>query len=912
MNRSACVIVALIVALATALPAAAQSTTSGSVRGVVTDPTGGVLPGAQVTAISDAIVGGRLNAFANESGVYRFPSLSPGVYNFEAVMSGFRTVRQENVQVGLGQSLEVNLELALEAVTEEIVIVAEASQVSTVSNTISHNLDQTYLRRAPLPRDATELMNYAPGVTAGNAYGATTEQANAYNLDGVDVSDPGSGNQWILPNFDWIQEVQVTGLGAEAEYGGFTGAVVNLITKSGGNEISGDFGAYYSSESLNSENAPEGAEGTNSLDSDWDVSFNLGGPLVRDRVWYFVSAQERERTEQPFFSAGAPDDDRGDSVRSWSRYLAKLTFQANNANKLVALVDYDGVDHDRRGVGEFILGSGAETQESPNWSYNVTWESLVNDSNFLAVKLTGFTGTDDRLAPSGRDLPGRYDADSTFEWDNYPWTWLTDKDRLTLDASWSLFADDLIAANDSHTFKFGVTYEDSSQDEVRTRNGGFTYYDDSYYCDSLDDYFADPECALYSSDRGSEIDFHAAQEGLHAYAQDSWKAGDVTVNLGLRYTAYQGGFKNGVEDVYDVDMLAPRFGLVWDLGGAGTTALKAHYGRYYEGLIAFMYDREVSGNAWTPFEIWDWDFDLDDWVLYSSRPTGGATMDPDISHPYVDQYVVSFEHQLTPEMLIGVDYVHRENQDIIAMVNVSDDYDALVAPGNPLTGGDLPFYELLSEQEFVLTNPGDAYRDYDAVMLRFNRRYADGWSLGASVVWSDLTGNTIEVDSYEDAWEDLNGSVNNEGKLPGHSEWELKLNASVDIPWDVILSGYYLYRSGTYWTPYVVMDGLYFNDRTDVNMQALGSEQLDDRHLLDIHLEKIFPLSSALDLSVMFDVFNVLNSDTVVDVQERWGTYYYDYETHPDGSEWDQSSSFAAPLAVEDGREVRLGVRLSF
>ncbi len=911
MRRRFQVVVALAIALAAALPAAAQSTTSGSVKGTVTDPGGGVLPAAQVVAVSEALVAGRLTAIASDAGVYRFPSLPPGTYTLEAHMPGFRSVRQEGLVVGLGQSREVNLQLALEAVTEEIVVVAEASRVSTVSNTVSHNLGQEYLSRQPLPRDATDLMNYTPGVNADAAYGAANAQANAYNLDGVNVSDPADGNQWILPNFDWIQEVQVTGLGADAEYGGFTGAVVNLVTKSGSNDLQGDVSAFYSGGGLNSDNAPPGAEGADSLDSDWDASVSVGGKVVQDRVWFFLSGEERERTLEPFYAGGAPEGDRADSVRSWSRYLGKLTFQVDNANRLVALLDYDGVEHEHRDTGDIVLASGAQRQDSPNWAYNLTWESLLSDANFLALKVTGFTGTDDRLPYFG-DTPGRYDADTDFEWDNYRWTWPTDKDRLTFDASWSLFADGLLAADDSHTFKLGLVWEDSSHDETRTRNGGFTYYDDSYYCDSLDAYFADPTCALYSSDRGSEIDFHAAQEGWHVYAQDSWLVGHLAFNFGARYTSYQGGFKGGDESVYDVDMIAPRAGFVWDVGGRGTTAVKAHYGRYYQGLMAFMYDREASGDAWSDLEYWDWDFDANEWVYAGGRPTGRATMDPDVAHPYVDQVLATLEHQLTPELLVGLDYVHRENQDILAMVNVNDDYDSLVAPGNPLAGGDLPFYELLSTQEFVLTNPAGAYRDYDSVVLRLARRYADGWSLNASVVWAETEGNTVDVDGYEDAWQDWNGQVNNDGRVPGQSEWQAKLDASVDLPWQVILSGYYRYLSGTYWTPYVTVDGLLENDRTTVNMLPLGSYQLDDVHNLDLRLEKSFGLGAGLDLSLMVDVFNVLDADTVTEVQERWGTYSYAWDNHPDGSEWVESSGYGRALSIQLPREVRLGVRLSF
>ncbi len=909
--------IVVVLALALVLPAAwsaAQTTTAGSIRGTITDSNGDPLPGVNVVATSDALVAGRTTAVTSAAGVYRFPSLPPGTYTIEAQLPGFQTVRQESVRVSLGQILGIDLQLPLASVTDEIVVIAQSAQVSTVSNVVGTNLDQQFIQHQPVPRSTTDLINYAPGVNNGDAYGAPNDQANAYNLDGVDVSDPASGSQWILPNVDWIQEVQVMGLGADAEFGGFTGAVVNLITKSGGNEVHGNAAVYYSGGSLNSENAPAGAEGVNKLSRDLEISVGLGGPVIRDKLWYFVSGEERSRKIDPFFIEGASADDRGQYERSYHRYLAKLTLQANQANRFAFMLDYDGLTTDNRNIGEFVLASGAYNQDSPNWAYNFTWESLVNANNFFAVKLTGFNGKNDYLPKSGSDVPGHDDYfNSGFLWGNYTYTWLTEKKRLNLDASWSLFADDLLVKDDSHTFKFGVVYEDSGQDEVRTRNGGFTYVDDSYYCDSLDDYFADPFCGVSSSDRGNEINFHATQKGLHLYAQDSWKLERVTVNAGLRYTSYQGGFKNGNDSVYDVNMVAPRIGAVWDVFGDASTAVKVHYGRYYDALMAFMYDREASGSVWSPYEFWDYNFDTGEFDIFAgSRQTGGATMDPGISHPYVDQWVGTVERQLTDTTLIGLDYIYRKNHDIIAMVNTNDDYDSLIAPGDPLTGGDLPFFELLSYPDFVITNPSAAFREYKSAVLRLHRRYQDGWSLQASLVWSDLTGNTVDVDGYEVAWTDKNGQVNNTGKLPGSSEWVFKVNASVDLPWDMIGSAFYLYRTGAYWTPYATLRGLYRNDRTDINLVPLGSEQYDDRSLLDLHLEKTFKLPKEVDLTLLVDVFNVFNSDTVLSVQERWGTYYYDYQDHPGNSEWVPSSGYKQPTSVESPREIRLGARVSF
>ncbi len=195
------------------------------------------------------------------AGVYRFPSLPVGNYVLEASMPGFQPVRQENVKVSFGQSLSIDLQLGDVTISEEIVVVADAIQVSTVDNNVGFNLGENFIERQPLGRDPTAMMNYAPGIQNDQAYGAPSTYQNAYNVDGVDVSDPELGSQWVLPSMDWVEEMQVAGLGADAEYGGFTGAMVNLVTKSGGNEFHGDARIYYSGGGLNSENTPEGTEG---------------------------------------------------------------------------------------------------------------------------------------------------------------------------------------------------------------------------------------------------------------------------------------------------------------------------------------------------------------------------------------------------------------------------------------------------------------------------------------------------------------------------------------------------------------------------------------------------------------------------------------------------------------------------
>jgi hypothetical protein len=915
-----------VVVLGTA-PVLAQGTTSGSIRGTVTDPEGGVMPGATVRVLSDSLVAGQLSAVTSGSGVYRFPSLPVGTYALEASMPGFQSVRQEDVRVSLGQTLNVDLQLGDVTISEEIVVVADAVQVSTVDNNVGFNLGDDFIERQPVSRDPTGLMNYAPGIQNDQAYGAPSTYQNAYNVDGVDVSDPELGSQWVLPSMDWVEEVQVAGLGADAEYGGFTGAVVNLVTKSGGNQFHGDARVYYSGSGLNSENAPEGAEGVNSVKSDIDGSASFGGPIVRDKVWYFVSGNIRQRDVEPFFTAGAPADDRANSERTESRALAKLTWQINESNNLRGFLDFDNRDWEYRGVGDLVLASGSAKQESPNWVYSLGYDSLINNHNFLELKLTGYTGGDDRLPYNG-DIPNRLDAETGFDWQNWYETRRKDVERMAFDAAWNLFADGLIAKNDAHSFKFGVNYEQSKSDYVTIRNGGFSYYDDSYYCDSIEAYFADPFCGVFSSDRGGEWNLKAEMEGLHAYAQDSWQAGPVAINLGVRYSKYTGNFAdpisaptNGKSDVYDVNMWAPRIGLVWDILGTSKLVFKTHYGIYYEGLTVTMFDREASGDALSDTEFWDYNFDTGEFDISAGGSVEArAQMDPDIKHPSVDQFVASLEYQLLRDMVVGLDYIQRDynniNTMVVANVDDYDEYTTLASPADsPLGGGTLPFYELIAPQEYLITNIDFATREYRSVALRAHKRYTNGWSLDGSLVWSDSTGTAdYDVAGYGTGFDDLNGFTNADGTLPNNSEWVFKVNGSVDLPWTLVLSGFYQWRSGEYWTPYVRFNGLFYNNRTTAFMTPRGSEQYPNRQVLDLRLEKQIALGGSKALALFIDAFNVLDFDEVTSVSERWGDYDYDYidPTDPEYNGWFQSSTYKSPLAIQTPREIRLGAKFSW
>jgi hypothetical protein len=908
-------VVLLLVMLASVAPLLAQSTITGSIEGKVTNEKGSPLEAVTIVVTSPALVKGQASTITDASGSYRFPALPPGTYAVEAQFPGYQNLKQEGARVRARIALAVNFVLPISEVKEEITVTAAAPEVSVVSNTVAFNFGERYIDNQPIPENYYKIIQMAPGVnfdytsssgSAMLAYGGTEERQNAFTLDGVNVADTGAGQHWVLPSIRWIQEVEVGGLGAAAEFGGYTGGVINAVTKSGGNALSGDVEFQYQSASWSASVDPE----TDEEFSFQDYAVSLGGPIVTDKLWFFVSAEYWKQVTTPYKAQGS-------STREIPRILGKLTWQADDNNRLSMTLEYDRVTNENRGVSEFVLPEASSKQEAPGGLLALHWESVFGSDYFLNVKLSGYSGEDNYLPYSGDDENGYIDYWNTeYEFANQDIQQLNDRSLWNLGASFSVFEDDLFGWNESHTFKFGAEYEQAESTDVWRRNGGFTYYLDSSNCDGgFKELKADPTCG-YTEDAFiefgyGEYDAKPKYSGYHLYAQDSMTAGRWTVNLGLRYGSYDGGWQSGrgTPTVYETSYLAPRIGVVWDILGNAKSALKAHYGVYNDKAYTYLWDRERSGDAVIPDQDCYYNPDTGQFDVCDEPTIIAADMGP-VEQASVDEWIFTFEQTLAPQMVLGFDYINRQFRNIMAMINTNNDYTKYVATDNPFGGGNLPVYDLNSPSEFELTTDNGAYRDMQSVILRFEKRYMDGWSLTSSLVWTDLPGNIRKNNGYANEYRDRNGLTNSDGNMDfSYNEWEFKLYGDVDLPWGFQLSGNYTYLSGWYWTPYVRVSGLNYNASVgrDINLTERGSQQLAARNLLDVRLAWRTDLSKGMSLMLWVQVFNLLNTDTIIDVYDRWGTYYLD-----DNEFSGPRASYGDPFDVEDPRQVRIGARWSF
>lgn len=283
--------------------AAAQEQT-GSIQGVVKDASGAVLPGVTVEARSPAAVGVS-TAVTNEDGVYRFPALPPGVYELTANLQGFTASVVKNVMVELGKQLTVDHSLRLAGVTETVTVTGEPPIVDTKSNATFSTISRESIERIPKGRDFTSILATAPGAQNESKAGGTqidgaSGSENRFIIDGVDTTNLRTGVSGKTMLLDFVQEVQVKSSGYNAEFGGATGGVINVLTKSGSNAFHGQFGSYFQTDDFYGKrrpfarfspfNANLAETGLLQPDDEWlyySPLADIGGPVLKDRVWFY-------------------------------------------------------------------------------------------------------------------------------------------------------------------------------------------------------------------------------------------------------------------------------------------------------------------------------------------------------------------------------------------------------------------------------------------------------------------------------------------------------------------------------------------------------------------------------------------------------------------------------------------------
>ena len=928
MRRCLVVLLGGLVFLAPAASWAQRVT--GNLVGTVKDDTGAVLPGVTVNLTGEKVVGTQ-TATTNPEGFYRFINLPPGKYDVTFALTGFGKVRREAVQISLGATEEINVALKVSQMSEEVTVVGEAPVVDTQTNQVSTNYDKDWVRNAPVPRFSMfDLISVAPGVAA-SSQGATTMSAfgsgtdeNSFQIDGTNLTAPSTGEAWPYPNTDAIEEIEVLSLGAPAEYGNVTGAVFNVVTRQGTNQFHGDANFYFQSDGLTGRNTTDAEDGGFPFHRERfrDATFQISGPILKDKLWFFASYQYQTDAKTP---AGV--DPQFFTDEKAHRVFGKLTWQINPKHKLA--FGYHNDYYDLPGTPAANLApTVVSNNHGQNPTPNLMYTGVLSDKTVVEARFAGFWG-DDHADPivSGepRVQPRFYDLD-TGQITGGVYYWYDDKSyQSTASAKISHFADNFLGA--SHDFKFGVQYLRGGVHDA------ISGYNDIVYTYAYDDGYGNTYQVAYGY-QYQPYSYGGTTKGLGVFFDDTVRVNDrLTLNLGVRYdrntamipdlkvTDQNGGFTGETipgRDLYTWNVFAPRLGFNLKLTGDGKTVLRGHYGRYYRGVVTAEYSNSIGVS---PHVTRAGAFDLAtgqfvDAEVIDSQPSQ-RSIDPNLKNPYTDQFVASFERQLFRDVGVSLNYVYKRARNLTAWRDLTGQYEPVTVfddTGPDATGQPVVVYRLLSDPNdrfFELTNRPEVKSDTHAFTAQLVKRMSNGWQVIASYTYLDskgvlpsgrlgLTDAQRASARFSDFGQNPNDFVNAEGKLLADRPHTFKVQAVAQLPHGFLVGANFLFQSGRAWARRARISDpdLGFPTAPEINIEPRdGSRRLPNQTILDMRLQKAFSFTKEVKLDLFADILNVFNTGVNQGVLSRFV---------------DTPGTFGVPSDFVTPRRVMLGAKLTF
>jgi hypothetical protein len=900
----------------------AQSKETGAIQGTVLDKDKVPLPGVTVTLSSPRLMGTR-SAVTDASGGFRFPALPPGTYEAKAELPGFKTFIQQNIRLETTVSLTIDITMTVSTVEEQVTVVAKAPTVDVKSaETASVTLSDEILRNIPYSQFTADIVNLAPGVMDNVAFGASQDTGIAYSMDGVNVADPEAGSAWVFLDHNIIEEAKVMGVGLPAEYGNFSGVIFNLVTKSGGNNYSGhmevdfqgkkgDFPKGFWQTENNQAFVADFPGLTSPLSKLFDASAHLGGPIKKDKLWFYIGLQYYRTQDYPTDFPAAVDYKQPHS-------FFKLSAQPSPSTPMTLSIEVDTYNGVNRDGSATVRPDATVTQKSPEVVANFTLTHIFTPKTFMDVKAAFFWGYYDLEPAQGRDVNAHFDITENALLANSYYFYRADRDRVQVNAGVTHYAEDFIKGN--HDFKFGTEIERS---HARTRYG-YTGLNHTYYIDYTGYYYAGPQ-GQYLAYQYAGYDINTSYVRAEAFAQDSWQITKrLNLNIGLRFT-HNWGFVKGVSgSVYQATRLAPRVGFTFDVLGDKTTILKAHYGQFTEAMLTAAIDRLNPSSVFTDKSLYRWSIDTGAYEIEDVTPAPSYRLADDIRHPYMSQFTVSVERELFKDASFTATGIWRSWRDALFRYDRATTWAPLTFPIAELDDQEITVYERTSasdQHDFFIQNavPGQhPEQKYWGFEFLFNKRFSNKWQLLASYVYSHAYGSLNNTFGSGLGWAALyienentatvdnpNMWVNASGTLTYDPTHMLKIQGTYVLPLGIYFNAYFRAVTGNAWTTLYRSDWL-TQGRATVFVEPRGTHHYPVATSLDVRVEKTFLMAKKYRLGLVFDVFNVFNDHTIT----SWGTRF---GNGPDWFPGTLPSTGGHDLyAIANPRQARVGIRVIF
>jgi TonB dependent receptor/Carboxypeptidase regulatory-like domain/TonB-dependent Receptor Plug Domain len=764
----------------------AQETT-GRIAGRVLDAQNLAVPGATVTATG---LQGSKAAATDADGRFTLPFLTPGVYSVRAELQGFKAFEQKGVAVGLGQTVEVPIKMEVGAVAETVNITAASPIIDMTSTTAGAVISSDLLENIPVGRRLADTLYLAPGTSSSSTAGHMNPSMsggsgldNLYVIDGVNVTSAGYGGLGSYSTtfgslgnatpFDFVKEIQVKTAGYEAEFGQSMGGVVNVVTKSGSNEIRGSVFGYTRPESLEGTwtqvQTPNGTVQT--LGShNYDSGAEGGAPIIRNRLFFFGAIDPARDVQTYQAPQGFPLLSLGgvDRIRDAVSYSAKVTYQVNSAHRIDASFFGDpsnGLDGPQR-PGALL---GTTTQQFSTLAYGghnqtVRYDGVVSShwlvEAYYSRALNNINETPDADTWQVRDTTVTPNVRSGglgyYEPGNHG-----------LNNQYAVKATNVIAA---HEIKYGFEYDHANWNQLISYTGPTFTAPNGQQTATGASIQIIPDSTYGQIYRVVRANFTPGASTTQSYqdffVQDTWRVGSrLTVNPGVRFEqeTLNG---NAVSGFSLGNNWAPRIGATFDPNGDGKTKIFGNWGRFYSRVPNDLAARALS--AETGISRADYlDAGLTQpvpgGIFLTNGATAGDAIDPNAKMSYINEYLFGVEREIMPDTSLGVRFIHRDIGRMLEDVANCPSAGAFVAETADICGN----------VSYILTNPSsatpvnaaaiaafpafadvsfaDPVHTYNAVEVTLNRRLSHNWSGMASYRWSRLRGN------YEGFYRDDNG-----------------------------------------------------------------------------------------------------------------------------------------------------------
>ncbi len=849
--------------------ASPQIRESGVIQGNVTDDQGNSLPGVTITIESPNLIGGPQSKQSDVKGFYKFPALAVGMYKVTAKLSGFNVMVREGLRLHVGLTLTCDFKMTPATVAEAVEVIADIPTVDIKSSqSKALVLTEEFLLSIPV-KDYSSLMFLSPGDDYYSPYGAGYGTTSSWQFDGIDVRYPHSGGVAFDVDFNVIKEATVMGLGLPAEYGHFTGAVLTAVSKSGSNKFSTLNEFRYRGKGWNSQNWKQVPEDEwypyYKPDPDYkyevlpyyDVGLQLGGKLIQDRLWFFVSG-EYDYSKQEIIGVDTPQ-------KSWNRRIfAKLTFQLNPSNKMN--LSFSDTYYKQSGGGSVYYEPGLWNEiKRPQYFGNINWTSIFSDTTFLDVKLGLYRYQYHSHPNKGLDIPGIYDSGYIYYYQNLRSYSENNSWNYDINAQLNHYVPELIKG--SHDFKFGSQFKYFT---IITKTGAPGNESITYR-------FGEP----YQKDFKEPTDSDNYATEFTGFLQDTWSITKrLTLNLGLRYDHfwYRVNYP-GYGTVYNNGALSPRVGVTFDLLGDRKNIVKLHYGHYVEKLDRndFYARFDPRRNAGVIKYIWD--SANNDWLEVARTETAefDVSVDPDVKHPYIKEISGGFERELFRDASLAINFYSRTFgaswyyfgtlYEFVPATTIHPGEDGRV--GTADDQGIINCWLLTNPYDwaFQVTNPRKGNPSYltedhkwysRGIEVIFNKRFSHRWAMNVSYHFTRVKGNTSGANT---GLFDPNYQVNAYGEQGGiySQPHQFKVQGNVVIPYAEIdlgftaraMSGRAASRT------FVARLSPYYS--TSLKGEPPGTTKYDPRYDLDIRIQKIFRVKG-WTMTVFGDILNAFNN----------------------------------------------------